>query len=292
MSAPSDFNHSFVTIFNVFCVLGVCSLGLVAATAHFSSTVHRSGLWFRHIISWTIYSASYLLLIGNQFTPAPPFGLCMVQAALIYAAPTLPTLSAVCFVVDLYISLSSVVHGKRKIRPAVAKFLLVFPQIIYVLVFFAALLVVQDPGVVVRDFDHLYCHITSTTPSLVSATIVICTGVFIVPLEIWIAVIVCRNWVTFRRSTLTVKDPQTSLTMLIRVALYTVMSLTGVGLSSMDLANTTAEVYWRLVLPIVPFLAAITFGTQTDLMKCYVFWRESEEETATSNSKEPTADAV
>ncbi|KAF8169110.1 hypothetical protein K438DRAFT_238677 [Mycena galopus ATCC 62051] len=263
----------------------MCSLALVAATAHLSSTVHRSGLWFRHIISWIIYSASFLLLVGNQFTPTPPFGLCMVQAALIYAAPTLPTLSGVCFVVDLSISLSSAIYGKTKMRPALSKFLLVSPQIVYVLVFFEVLLVVQEPGIVVRDVDHLYCHITSPIPTLVSASIVICTGIVIVPLEIWIAVLVCRNWDTFRRSNLRMGDPHTSLTMLIRVALYTVMSLTGVGLGSISLASTSVP-YWQLVLPIVPFLAAITFGTQTDLMRCYAFWRKSEAET--SDPKEST----
>ena len=109
-----------VTIFNILMAFGGLSLTLVVATAYFSPAVHRSGLWFRHMLSWILYSASFLLLVGNQLGEAePPFGLCFVQAGLIYAAPTLcvvaleicfdflhltpssPTLSALCFVVDV-----------------------------------------------------------------------------------------------------------------------------------------------------------------------------------------------
>ena len=79
-----------VTIFNILMAFGGLSLTLVVATAYFSPAVHRSGLWFRHMLSWILYSASFLLLVGNQLGEAePPFGLCFVQAGLIYAAPTL-----------------------------------------------------------------------------------------------------------------------------------------------------------------------------------------------------------
>jgi len=121
-----------VSFFNALTAIGILSLTLVIAIAHFSPTVHRSQLWFRHMFSWIVYSASYLLLIGHQFGAPPPFGLCMLQAALIYAAPTFPTLSALCFVVDLYIGLSAIVQNKRKIRPALSRFLLKFPAIVYI----------------------------------------------------------------------------------------------------------------------------------------------------------------
>jgi hypothetical protein len=78
-----------VTVFDSFLFLGVALLALVVATAHLSSKVHRSGLWFRHMIAWIIYSITFLLLVGHQLDPNPPFGVCVVQAAFVYAAPTL-----------------------------------------------------------------------------------------------------------------------------------------------------------------------------------------------------------
>ncbi|KAJ7116069.1 hypothetical protein C8R44DRAFT_880443 [Mycena epipterygia] len=266
-----------VTAFNTFSFLGIFSLTLVVAMAYFSPTVHRSELWFNHMISWIVYSASFLILVGHQLGPTPPFGLCMVQAAFIYAAPTFPTLSAFCFVVDLYIGLSAAVHRKRKIRPALSKFLVKFPLIVFIGVFFEVLLFVQDSGLVSRDPSHLYCHVTVPTPALISAGLVVSTGLLIFPLEIWIAIVLCRNWVTFRRSSETGPDPHVSLTMFIRVGLFTVMSMTGVGLSSVSLvAPGVPKPYWSLVLPIVPLIAAITFGSQEDIMKSMVFWREPE----------------
>ncbi|KAJ7233168.1 hypothetical protein C8J57DRAFT_1382314 [Mycena rebaudengoi] len=277
-----------VNIFNITSCLGVASLALVAATAYFSSTVHRSGLWFRHIISWIVYTAIFLILIGHQIgdTP-PPFGLCLVQAALIYAAPTFPTLSAVCFVVDLYIGLSAVVHRKRKIRPALTTFLLRFPLIVFVLVFIEVLLSIGDPKTVVRDSSQLYCHVTTQSPSLVSAGIVVCTGLLIFPLEIWIAIVLCRNWLAFRRTS--GPDPHISLTMFIRVALFTVISMLGVGLSSLSIGTPHApKPYWtHLILSVVPIIAAITFGSQEDIMRSWIFWREpAVPPPAVSDSKE------
>ncbi|KAJ7931580.1 hypothetical protein B0H13DRAFT_1958907 [Mycena leptocephala] len=274
--SPASFSDVQVTLFNTFSFLGVFSLTLVVATAHFSPTVHRSPLWFRHMIAWIVYSVSFLLLIGRQSGPPPPFGLCLVQASLVYASPTLPTLSALAFAVDLYIGLSAAVHRKRKIRPALSRFLLVFPQLVFVGVVLEVILVTEDPAVVVRDSSHLYCHITASTPSIVSACIVIGTGLVIFPLEFWIAIVLCRNWVAFRHSPESRSDPTVSLTMFIRVALFTVISMTGVGLSSFSLGSPNSNPYWSLVLPIVPTIAAITFGSQKDIMKALVFWREPE----------------
>ncbi|KAJ7170501.1 hypothetical protein C8R43DRAFT_93055 [Mycena crocata] len=264
-----------VTVFNITSFIAVFSLTLVVATAHFSPTVHRSGLWFQHMISWILYSVSFVLLVTRQLGPEPPFGLCLMQASLVHAVPVLPTLSAFCFVVDLYIGLSAVVYKKRKIRPTLSKFLLKLPQTVFIGVFLVVLLAIQDSGIVSRNADHLYCHVTASTPSIVSASLVVGTGLFIFPLEIWIAVVLCRNWVTFRHCSNPRQDPQVSLTMFIRVALFTVMSMTGVGLSSLSLADVPKP-YWSLVLPIVPIIAAVTFGSQEDIMKSMVFWREPE----------------
>ncbi|KAJ7690054.1 hypothetical protein B0H17DRAFT_1290649 [Mycena rosella] len=203
MSNSSSVDHLRVevTVFNTFSFLGVLSLALVAAAAHFSPTVHRSELWFRHIFSWIVYSTVFLFLLGHQGEPSPPpFGLCLVQAALIYAVPIFPTLSAFGFVADLYIGLSASVYGKRKIRPALTKILITLPQIVFLGVFIEALVLVHDPGVVGLEASHLYCHVTTSEQSLISGGIIVATGLLIVPLEIWIAVVLYRNWSTFRSS--------------------------------------------------------------------------------------------
>ncbi|KAJ7233596.1 hypothetical protein B0H12DRAFT_1143295 [Mycena haematopus] len=262
------------TVFDIFSIFGVISLSLIVATAYFSSTVHRSELWYRHIIAWIVYSAAYSVLIGHQNDLIPPFGLCLFQATLIYAVPTFPTLSAFCFVADLYIRLSAVVYNKRKIRPALKTFLAIFPLIVLASVFIEALVVIQDPRTVGFEQNHLYCHVGTSTQSLVSGGIIVATGLLIFPLEIWIAVVLYRNWRSFRGSR--APDQHLFLTMFIRIVLFTILSMVGVSLSSLSIGSPTAnKPYWtRLVLTIVPIIAAITFGSQEDMMRSWIFWRE------------------
>jgi hypothetical protein len=278
MSSPSTVPAATfaaeVAVWNICSLLGVLSLTLIVATAYFSTTVHRSELWFRHIIAWIVYSAAYLALIGHQGSD-PPFGLCFYQAALIYAVPTFPTLSAFCFVADLYIRLSAVVHNKRKIRPALKTFLGLFPLIVLACVFTEAMVLVTDPSTVGLEQNRLYCHVTTTRQSLISGGIIVMTGLLIFPLEIWIAVILYRNWRSFRGSRS--PDQHLFLTMFIRIVLFTIISMLGVGLSSLSIGSPSApKPFWtRLVLIIVPIIAAITFGSQEDIMRSWIFWRES-----------------
>ncbi|KAF7367795.1 hypothetical protein MSAN_00843700 [Mycena sanguinolenta] len=263
-----------VTVFNISSILGVVSLTLIVATAYFSSTVRRSDLWYRHIIAWIVYNTAFLVLIGHQGDPDPPFGLCFFQAALIYAVPTFPTLSAFCFVADLYIRLSAVLFNKRKIRPALKTFLGLFPLIVLGCVFIVAMGLVVDPQTVGFEENHLYCHDSTSIQATITGAIIIMTGFLIFPLEIWIAVVLYRNWRSFRGSRS--PDQHLFLTMFIRMVLFTIISMLGVGLSSYSFGSSTAfNPYWtRLVLTIVPIIAAITFGSQEDIMRSWIFWRE------------------
>lgn len=84
-----DLKHTQITLFNVCAFLGVFSIIFVLAPALFSSYVKRSRAWFGVLTAWMLYSATYLLLIGRQLDPEPPYGLCMLQAALVYATTPL-----------------------------------------------------------------------------------------------------------------------------------------------------------------------------------------------------------
>ncbi|KAJ7641598.1 hypothetical protein FB45DRAFT_1054078 [Roridomyces roridus] len=261
-----------VAVFNSFAILGILLLTLIVATAHFSAKVHRNELWFRHLIAWIIYDVAFILLLGRQEDAVLPFGLCVFQASLIYAVPTYATLSAFSFVADLYIRLSSIVLGKRKIRPALNKFLVNMPFFVLLGVFTEALVLVQDPSAVGFEQRHLYCHVTTTTQSLISGGIIVATGLVIFPLEICIAIMMYRNWRPFRGYS----GHRIFLTTFIRVVLFTIISMLGVGLSSLSIGSPTApKPYWaRLIFTIIPVVAAITFGSQEDIMRSWIFWRE------------------
>ncbi|KAJ6505388.1 hypothetical protein C8R45DRAFT_972544 [Mycena sanguinolenta] len=273
--AVNGFNVS-IFLFNLCSILGVVSLTLIVATAYFSSTVRRSDLWYRHIISWIVYPAAFLVLIGHQGDPDPPFGLCFFQAALIYAVPTFPALSGFFFVADLYIRLSAVLFNKRKIRPALKTFMGIFPLIVLGCVFIAAMGLIVDPQIVGFEEKHLYCHDSKSTSiqAGITGVIVVMTGFLMVPLEIWIAVVLYRNWRSFRGSRS--PDQHLFLTMFIRMILFTIISMLAFGLTWYAFGSSTAfNPYWtRLVMTLLPIMAAITFGSQKDIMRSWIFWRE------------------
>jgi len=104
-AAPEISNGSVVgavIAFNTLTLIGAFMVVLVISVPMFSSNIHRSKLWFSQMVSWLVYSFSYMLLFGRQLKPEePPFGICMFQAALIYASPPLVALSAMCFVIDV-----------------------------------------------------------------------------------------------------------------------------------------------------------------------------------------------
>lgn len=86
-SQGSDMLYVELSVFNTFAFLGLFLNAGVLAPALWSSRIRRRSGWFSLIISWMIYSITYLMIVGHQTGPAPPFGRCLAQAVLIYAIP-------------------------------------------------------------------------------------------------------------------------------------------------------------------------------------------------------------
>lgn len=78
-----------IAAFNGVQLTGLVLLSAVVLTAWLAPTVKRSPAWYNVIISWIFSSSSFLLLMGRQAGPSPPFGLCLVQSMFIYAAPAM-----------------------------------------------------------------------------------------------------------------------------------------------------------------------------------------------------------
>jgi hypothetical protein len=76
-------------LFNSLYFIGLIFLTIVILPPIFSRNVLRSPLWFAFMGSWMLYCFSFLLLVGQQLGPEPPFGICLFQAALVHAVPAL-----------------------------------------------------------------------------------------------------------------------------------------------------------------------------------------------------------
>ncbi|KAG6916579.1 hypothetical protein DXG01_006228 [Tephrocybe rancida] len=90
LASAQDSNLSVQsTAFNILVLLALTLNAAYLAPALWSSSIHRRPQWYSLAISYIVYSTSYLLIIGHQSGPDPPYGLCLAQAAFIYAAPPL-----------------------------------------------------------------------------------------------------------------------------------------------------------------------------------------------------------
>lgn len=86
-----DTHARVVEAFMIMQISGGAGLFIILATAVFSRNVHRYTTWYSFCASWAFSCISYSLLAfsGQQTRTMPDFNLCVVQAALIYAAPVL-----------------------------------------------------------------------------------------------------------------------------------------------------------------------------------------------------------
>ncbi|KAF8896325.1 hypothetical protein BD779DRAFT_576134 [Infundibulicybe gibba] len=267
-AAAAPASREEIILFNSLGILGILLMAITLAPALFSpSHARRSKSWVGQIIAWIIYSGAFLMLCGRQHGPDPPFGICMFQAALIYAVPVLTAAASICFMFDFHFRLTSALFN---VRLSMAKQVLplVIPSVLFVYVFVEVSLLVQDPTVVQRQESLLYCHITTSTSSTITVVLVMVMGAILFPLQVWTTTVVLRNWATFKNNTMTDMD---TLSLFIRFKIFTVTLAAGLILFIVH-KYTPVAFNWNLALPAPPLLVWLAFGTQMDLINTWLFW--------------------
>ncbi|TFK40431.1 hypothetical protein BDQ12DRAFT_721869 [Crucibulum laeve] len=265
-----------ITIFDALAFLAVFLVGAVLATALFSRKVNRRRPWYNMLVSWLVYSASYLLLVGFQGDKGPPFWFCFLQAVFVYGAPPLAAFGTACYIVDLYLSVSSLHVVPRKPTSSATLVLLFIPWVAFISVIIEiSILVTRDPSSVKRSPGLVYCHLDTTIQVTSNVALGAIAGVILVPLEIWIAILL-RKSRTKCQEFEDVNPQSKQLSLLIRSAVFTAMVLIGVALNiTACWLNNQRIVIWSIFLPTAPILLAISFGTQRDIMTVWAFWKKS-----------------
>lgn len=70
-------------------LIGLIGCLIIFVTGFFAESALHHTAWFSFMFSWVLFTLSYLLLFISGRLKNTPFGLCLVQSALTYAAPTL-----------------------------------------------------------------------------------------------------------------------------------------------------------------------------------------------------------
>ncbi|KAF9468025.1 hypothetical protein BDZ94DRAFT_1246979 [Collybia nuda] len=271
-----DLNRAQIIVFNVFAFLGVFSILLVLVPALLSSRIKRSRSWFGVLATWMLYSATYLLLVGRQLNPEPPYGLCILQAALVYATTPMCSVATTCFSIDFFLQLSTVLYKGRRIDHRVTNLLFLFPWALGAMVFMEALLVVHDASLVKPN--QFYCHIDSSVPTITNLVLFFASIFVIIPFHVYTGLILHRNWTIFKQICHT--NARIAVWTTIKLSIFTLVVVLAVILSSVLTArvdsgeDVTSE--WRIAVITLPTFSAVCLGFQQDILNTWWFWIKRE----------------
>jgi len=263
--------------FVVFDVLQLLALVLLVAMllpALLSQSVYRQKSWFNLVVACVFYCISFLLLLGHQSGPEPPFPLCIFQAGLIYAAPPSVAAAGLVFVAELYLRLSSTLCA-RQVNERHVTILLFISPLAHFIVFWVAIFTGLSRGgslLVHRSTGGLYCDIDSSTPTLTTGITVIVLVIMMIIGEIYTAVYLFRKRSAFKG--IKASGGTFPLSLFIRTACYTFGG--GVAIILVLILNTSNSIFIVMsdFLAIIPLFVALVFGTQRDIIGVYMFWKK------------------
>ncbi|KAJ8692340.1 hypothetical protein PTI98_009662 [Pleurotus ostreatus] len=271
-------HRELITAYNVVLIVGLVLNVLVVSVAYVSRGVQRCRSWYMFMISWIILSLSFLFLLGQQTGPQPIFGICLAQAVLVYAAPPLTAFSTLILVVNLYFGLSG---GCTKPR-----FLLLLRQPWYASrTHPKAHWLDNDSKIglmnrlkVKRDRTGMYCHIKLATPAIVTFAVIGLSVILMVGFIVATGLMVRKKSASFVGQ----KVPASAIPLgiIIRIGVFTIAPISVLVLEALVMLQSKSVMAMSItaiMYAVLPLLAALTFGTQADILRGMVFWRSSTE---------------
>ncbi|SJL02478.1 uncharacterized protein ARMOST_05806 [Armillaria ostoyae] len=227
------------------------------------------------IIEWC---ASYLIIIGQQTGDGPSIGLCTFQAAVIYSSNPFVTSAALSLTFELFVKLNAVLNQTGPPSKEWTWGLVLFPPLIYLMVFIWVIAVgIGHPNLVERDDLSMFCHIKVSEdiglaqPFVVSATVTLLVEILIAIFSVWNNVIL----VGYKRKTgefISENDSPFRMSVFIRrTALVTALTILGIimAITSFVQPPQHNSPAWNISLTAMPICTFLLFGTRMDLIRVW-----------------------
>jgi len=263
------------TLINTFLALqisGATAFALIVLSACIFRGAKRHPIWFSFCISWIAFGISYvfLLIAGQQYKQPPARIPCTIQAALVYAAPFLVMGTSLGLITHLLLNVLSALAqlSKKKTYRTFINILVTLPWMVWVAVFV---------GVIVFGLSHerqvalspngTFCVIQDSSIPKVTAVSATIASTAIIGVEFAIAILLYRN-----RAIVNIFSQ--SLAMAVRILIFTILGFGALSVGLVFTITRTRGVQFDLIIAILPPAAALTFGTQLDLLRGWVFWKE------------------
>ncbi|KAJ7669484.1 hypothetical protein DFH06DRAFT_1181310 [Mycena polygramma] len=269
--AGSNPHHkALINIFLTLQMLGLIGSVALVLTTTLSSRASRNATWQNFFTSWIISTVSYSLLMwsGQLYIPEPSFGICLAQAGLIYGIPSLTAATTFGLIAQIWFSVQTLLAHKVKHERLFTIGLLILPYaILFSMVVASWVIGIRNPNVVEIIGSGMYCHLgPSGTLGRVSAAVVVLLLLPTLALEISICIALRRNWGTFKRM-------KHSLSIIIRVMIFTMFGILAIALSAIFVFSENHGAALNIVFATMPVTAVVVFSTQRDIIGVWMFWK-------------------
>ncbi|KAE9403547.1 hypothetical protein BT96DRAFT_990208 [Gymnopus androsaceus JB14] len=279
-----------------------------ASTSNFSiGPINRSRTWYSFCISWIISCFSYCLLFfaREQFNQneEPTYGVCMIQAALIYSSSPLTGATSFALFLDVWWMLHASMLGKKFGGSALMTTLLVAPYAFWVILTIGFLVAGgANPQTVQRDLAvDPYCVLSHPVPSLIVCSLTLVFGLAVLVMLLILAVDMHRmriqNSFNSSRSKFelrTAGDHENDnrsgygrtraqmLALIVRLITFGVLGVIVVSISTVFVFNRATGMGPDLMFAVadltmagLPSAGVVIFGTQMDFLQlwfCLIQW--------------------
>ncbi|KAJ6453554.1 hypothetical protein C8R45DRAFT_1223142 [Mycena sanguinolenta] len=269
--AVSDISYSlqvWIMAFNILSALGFVSLAIVFFTALLSPSVKRL---------WMVFCIPPFLVIGHQtpFEPPPSFAPCAIGSAMMYASRPFAAFGSLSLILQLYLCICTGLK-RGQVRPHIVLVLLVIPPVLYLIILlWTSILGITNPEQVALAHGGFYCGLNIESPAIFGACLVVLATTASLVIEVMIMILLCRHWRAFRA--LQRRDEHAvSLSIVIRISVFAILPVIGLILSFLTYDAKLLDNVWppyNLLLASFPVTAAVIFGSQTDIVRVWMFWR-------------------
>ncbi|KAK7053903.1 hypothetical protein R3P38DRAFT_2853094 [Favolaschia claudopus] len=254
--------HSNAQLVNAFIALqliGQFGLFVIVLTAVASPNVKRNPTWYTFCVGWILSCVSYtfVFLIGQQ--DSPTFGACVTQAAGIYAAPVLTSLTTLSFAMDMLLDVRAAsAHSPLKRSRTITIALLVIPFFVWIVMFVGFLVFgVKNPSLVGKGPNGTYCDLNTFIPLVLHLLLFS---------QRYIGVRLFKNRHLLQDRRLAA--------MAIRIMIFSLLGALALGIGFAYVLFSAQGPEFDIITALLPIGSVIIFGTHFDLFDVWLFWRQ------------------
>lgn len=265
-------DHKIIA-FDVLMFFSILLLVLALVPPFASRYIVRRKTWHTIMLSMLVFSIGEVLLIGQQGASTPNEALCVIQVGITHSTPPLVATAMAAYTADIFISIRRMFKSddwEDGPEPENVVLLVIAPWIAFFLVFLEVILVVG----LSRNYSSagFYCRTDNKVAVVVSAVVVIIGCLITIICQGATGWVLYKNWINVQR--ISIKSTvRRYIHAFIRTVAFMVVALLGIIMGIVTSSTAKTVYVYTFLMPFLPIMAALIFGTYKDIMMFYISWK-------------------